>query len=334
LTHFKAPSQKDTEASDPSWRRRLRFGVPAATVLAIASLITATNIPTHSVMGARLHLNHHAKDLLSKEAKTGNGGEAPRGGPATVAQEQYDNLAYPAAAVNPTQQQNAYQSFLSIDRVPGGKKANWQQIGPITPNVPGPVTYTGAPTVNSGRVTSLAISPTCRVGDCKIVLGAAGGGVWIANDALALQPSWRSSSNGIPSNAIGSIAFDPNDPSGQTMYVGTGEPNGSGDSEAGVGLFRSTDGGNSWALVPGSSAVATDRSIGAVAIDPANPNPIFIGTDVARHGSSSENGGRFTPPNAPKVGLYESMDGGATFSLAFSQPSALKAYSIPSSEPT
>ncbi len=42
---------------------------------------------------------------------------------------------------------------------------------------------------------------------------------------------------------------------------------------------------------------------------------------MARHGASAVNGGRFTPPNAPTVGLYESHDGGATFTLAFSVPS-------------
>ncbi len=97
-----------------------------------------------------------------------------------------------------------------------------------------------------------------------------------------------------------------------------------------VGLYKSTDFGKSWTLVPGSVAatapcasgtgscpVAVGRSIGAIAVDPANPNHIFIGTDVARHGSSSVNGGRFTPPGAAQVGLYESTDGGATFSAAF-----------------
>ena len=44
------------------------------------------------------------------------------------------------------------------------------------------------------------------------------------------------------------------------------------------------------------------------------PDHIFIGTDVARHGSSSVNGGRFTPPGSAQVGLYESTDGGASFS--------------------
>src|SRR5205823_4670351 len=40
-----------------------------------------------------------------------------------------------------------------------------------------------------------------------------------------------------------------------------------------------------------------------------------------RHGSSSVNGGRYTPPLAPTVGVYESTNGGATFTLAFSRPS-------------
>jgi hypothetical protein len=94
-------------------------------------------------------------------------------------------------------------------------------------------------------------------------------------------------------------------------------------------LYRSIDFGKSWTLVPGSTAatapctsgagtcsVALGRSIGAIAVDPADANHIFIGTDVARHGSSSVNGGRFTPPGGAKVGLYESTDGGARFSPA------------------
>ncbi len=138
-------------------------------------------------------------------------------------------------------------------------------------------------------------------------------------------------SSGIPSNAIGSIVFDTHDATGNTLYVGTGEPNGSSDSEAGVGLYKSINGGSSWSLVAGSTAntapcasnaasftcpVATGRSIGAIAVDPANASHIFIGTDVARHGSSSVNGGRFTPPGSALVGLYESSDGGNSFAPA------------------
>ena len=43
----------------------------------------------------------------------------------------------------------------------------------------------------------------------------------------------------------------------------------------------------------------------------------LVGTAVARHGSSSVNGGRFTPPGAAKVGLYETRDGGKTWQLRY-----------------
>src|SRR6185503_4317844 len=95
-----------------------------------------------------------------------------------------------------------------------------------------------------------------------------------------------------------------------------GEPNGSGDSEAGLGLFKSTDGGAHWAVVAGSQPVATNRSIGAITVKPGTASTITIGTAVARHGSSSVNGGRRTPPNAPALGVYTSTNGGASFALS------------------
>src|SRR5262249_57104821 len=92
-------------------------------------------------------------------------------------------------------------------------------------------------------------------------------------NALAPQPNWKPSGNGIPSNAIGSLIFDPNDPKGKTLYAGTGEPNGSGDSEAGVGLYKSTDGGKSWTLVAGSTASTAPREAPTVGTCPAAAGP-------------------------------------------------------------
>jgi hypothetical protein len=288
-------------------------------ILAVCAItVAATAMMRSSSARKKPSFNKHAVAAMFPRM----GGEAARegavGGPE---QERYDDRALPNDSIASAQQQGAYTAFLSVAKLPGGKKTNWQEIGPITPNVAGEATYTGRPTTDSGRITALAVSPNCHANDCKIFAGAAGGGIWEADNALAQSPNWHPSGSGIPSNAIGSLIFDPTDASGRTLYAGTGEPNGSGDSEAGVGLFKSTDFGKTWTLVSGSPAVSKDRSIGAIAIDPVNANHIFIGTAVARHGSSSVNGGRFTPPGAPLVGLYESTDGGATFSLAFSQPS-------------
>src|SRR6266404_97846 len=162
--------------------------------------------------------NRHAIDALAKK-----GGEASRAESGGPEQEQYENRALPNVAIASAQQQNAYLAFQSVAKLPGGKKTNWQELGPITPVVPGPSNYTGRTTTDSGRVTALAVSPICVVGNCKIFTGAAGGGVWEADNALDPQPNWHSSSSGLTSNAIGSLIFDPTDSLGKTLYAGTGE---------------------------------------------------------------------------------------------------------------
>src|SRR5206468_2272554 len=153
--------------------------------------------------------------------------------------------------------------------------APWSELGPFTPNVAGPdsqffdpSTGTGPTTQESGRVSALAIDPACAPGDCRMWVAAAGGGVWRTSDALATPVSWTPPPGDLPTDAFGSLYYDA---AHNVLYAGSGEANGSSDSEAGLGLFRSTDGGASWSLVPGSAAVATNRSIGAIAIDPSDP---------------------------------------------------------------
>ena len=253
----------------------------------------------------------HRPPEFSRRAMTTlnrNGEEKSQAG--TLEEQRYDDRAYPQRAITVGQQRASFASFRSLATKPAAKQASWEQVGPIIPNIPAPVTYTGVPTFDSGRITSLAISPTCTVGACTLFVGAAGGGIWKTDNAMSPEPGWHSSGKGLLSNSIGSIIFDPTDPTGKTLYVGTGEPNGSGDSEAGVGLFKSTDLGNTWTLVLGSVAVAAERGIGGIAVDPLNSNHLYIGTTVARHGLSATYGGRFTPPGAPPIGLYESTDGG------------------------
>jgi hypothetical protein len=293
-------------------------------------------------------LANHFKTLIGRNKSSGEG--SPIDG---LAQEAYDNRAYPSTWIAPAQRKNARATanailtganspllsplVLSPAPAPVGP---WIAFGPNGVPASGLVvnesTAGTSPAIFSGRTTAIAVDPNCSLVSCTVFIGAAGGGVWRTTNALAATPSWTQVSDGatgIPSNAIGSLAFD----AGGHLYAGTGEPNGSSDSEAGVGLYETTNAfaaTPTWTLVTGSTAanapcavaspspapttcpVATDRSIGAIAIDPANTNHIFIGTDVARHGSSSVNGGRFAPPGAAQVGLYESTDGGATFTAA------------------
>jgi hypothetical protein len=243
-------------------------------------------------------------------------GESGVNGLRTAAAEQVANRAFPRTYVDDKRATSSRQAFTSITANSAG---TWTPLGPVTPDVAGPASqfavrtshgFDGPATQESGRVTALAVDPACVPGSCRLWIAAAGGGIWRTNDALASHVSWIAPPNDLPTNAFGSLVYDA---AHSTLYAGSGEPNGSGDSEAGLGLFRSTDFGAHWSLVPGSAAVATNRAIGGIAIAPNGA--IYIGTAVARHGSSAVNGGRRTPPNAPTLGVYRSTDGGAHFTL-------------------
>ncbi len=250
--------------------------------------------------------------------KAGKGRESAREILNGAEQEAYSDRAYPFQTINFAQTQAAEKAAEKVESRGPGHPKRWKSVGPDTLNVDTLGTQTfGPPTQWSGRLTAMAVAPSCNSRHCRLYVAAAGGGIWVADNALSRHPDWRQiSDGGIPTNSIGSMLIDPTDPSGKTIYVGTGEPNGSSDSEAGLGLYKSTDRGNHWSLVGGSLAVAKDRAIGAIAIDPNNRNHILIGTAVARHGLSSQSGGRYTPPGAPPVGLYSSLNGGASFTPA------------------
>ncbi len=263
--------------------------------------------------------------------KLDRGKEAERESRSGPSQQRVDERAYPRTFVADADAKAGRAAYTSkpsrlaagdFKRGAAGTRAAaplaaaWQELGPVTPLVPAEVTYTGAPTENSGRTTAMLVSPTCGQPGrgCRLWIGAAGGGVWRTADATAPKPVWQEVNTGLPSLAIGSLTTDPSDPTGNTLYAGTGEPNASSDSEAGLGVFKSTDGGDRWTALTGSQAgVATDRSVASIVVDPTNPRHLWIGTAVARHGTSASNGGRRTPPNAPPLGIYETKDGGSTF---------------------
>ena len=303
----------------------------AAALAALAALAVAV-FAVIAVTGQRErerereHEAFHPKEALL-EHEQGGVREAERASTYLNANE-----AYPRDYVESRRALAARRTYFSTPRSLGRSTyrslradaitTSWQELGPVTPAVPATVSYTHHATLHSGRITAMAMDPNCGQPHkgCRLYVAAAGGGVWRTDDAVADHPVWVPASNGLDTQSFGSIVVDPTDPTGNTVYAGSGEPNGSGDSEAGLGLYKSTDGGGHWALVPGSRPVAIDRSVASIAIDPRNPAHIFIGTGLARHGSAHTNGGRRTPPNAPTLGLYESTDGGNSFSLVFSKP--------------
>ena len=200
--------------------------------------------------------------------------------------EAYTDRAYPGDEIGIAQIQGALAANDKIKKRGAKVSKKWDFIGPDTLNVDRLGTQSFIkPTQWSGRVTALAVDPKCKPQACTLYVGAAGGGLWRSTNALASNPSWQQISDGIPTNAIGSIAVDPNDATGKTIYVGTGEGNASGDSEAGLGLYKTTDGGAHWARVEGSFPVANNRSITWVAIEKGErePHPARHALGRARH---------------------------------------------------
>jgi len=137
-----------------------------------------------------------------------------------------------------------------------------------------------------GRITALAADPNSPG---LIYAGAALGGVFKSTDN---GESWAPVSDEVPSLSVGDIALDPEDP--DVLYLGTGEANSSGDSYAGTGLYRTTDGGLSWEYL----GLPESKHIGKIAIDPNNNQRVF----VACMGSLFSIN--------PERGLYRSNNGG------------------------
>ncbi len=175
----------------------------------------------------------------------------------------------------------------------------------------------------SGRVTSIAVDPTNT--QVAYITGAQGG-VWKTTDGGA---NWTPLTDGLSSLASGYVTIDPNN--NLTLYYGTGELHYCGDCFYGDGLFKSTDGGQTWTKIASTSQVGT--RIAKVLVNPSNSNTIFVASNaglvVSRDGGSSWsvalnvshcNDVEINPSNTNIIyasfygyGVYKSTDGGYTW---------------------
>ena len=188
----------------------------------------------------------------------------------------------------------------------------WVQLGPAP--IPNGQTTTVANPV-SGRITSVAVHPT---NENIVYIGCANGGVYRSMNG---GTSWTQIFTGAQSFAVGALALAPSNPT--ILYVGTGEPQASADSYAGVGLYRIDNADASPSLVgpinpvrsyldassnPQNVAVFNFRAISKILVHPTNPAIIFVSTASAIQSNPSTAAGGGTIPPLGIRGIYRSTN--------------------------
>ncbi|MBE0640545.1 MAG: hypothetical protein IH599_00820, partial [Bacteroidales bacterium] len=152
----------------------------------------------------------------------------------------------------------------------------WQYIGPT--NI-------------SGRATDVeAVSP--HGSNYLIWVGTATGGVWKStNEGTTFIPVF----DDMPTASVGDIAIDPKN--NDVVWVGTGEANIFRSSNAGCGVFKTTDGGDTWKVM----GLENTNTIGRIRINPVNTDIVYV----------AATGHEWTPNE--ERGLYKTTDGGKTW---------------------
>jgi photosystem II stability/assembly factor-like uncharacterized protein len=123
-------------------------------------------------------------------------------------------------------------------------------------------------------------------------IGVNNGGVWKSND---YGVTWKPIFDDQPTGSIGALAVAPSNP--DIIYVGSGEGLQRPDLSTGDGMYKSTDAGKTWKHL----GLRDAQQIGAIIVDPRDPNRLFVAALGHPYGPNEERG------------VFRSTDGGETF---------------------
>lgn len=93
----------------------------------------------------------------------------------------------------------------------------------------------------------------------RVFAGGVGGGIWVTNNFDDPNPSWTPVNDFLQNIAITFLAQDPTNHS--HIYAGTGEGWRNADRITGIGIFKSTDGGQTFNLLPSTSSFNTTQKL-------------------------------------------------------------------------
>jgi len=145
------------------------------------------------------------------------------------------------------------------------------------------------PAVMGGRIDDVAVVESRP---STFYVAAASAGLWrTVNNGTTFEPVFDAQD----ASSIGDVAIAPSDPG--TLYVGTGEPNNRQSSSWGKGVYRTRDGGKTWANV----GLEDTLHIGRIVVHPTNPEVAYVAAL-----------GHLWGPNKER-GLFKTTDGGKTW---------------------
>ena len=181
-----------------------------------------------------------------------------------------------STATGPALRLDGYQQHATLVERSPYKSLTWRFLGPT--NI-------------SGRCTDIAVvSP--RGKQYTIYVATASGGVWKTdNEATTWEPIFDHG----PSTAIGDVTVAPSDPA--IVWVGTGEANIYRSSQAGIGVYKSMDGGKSWTHM----GLADTGTIPRIVVHPTDPNVVYVAASGHEWTTNAERG------------VYKTTDGGRTW---------------------
>ena len=117
----------------------------------------------------------------------------------------------------------------------------------------------------SGRISAIA-GKREPSGKITLFVGAASGGVWKSDDS---GTRYRPVFDEQPVQSIGAIALDPKN--SKNVWVGTGESWTRNSVSIGNGIYKSTDGGETWT----HSGLEKSERIAKIAVSPNNSDTVF-----------------------------------------------------------
>src|SRR5262245_53995637 len=141
-----------------------------------------------------------------------------------------------------------------------------------------------------GRVTTVTGVPSQPK---TFYMGVASGGLFRTTDGGA---TWVAITDGkVPLGSTGCVAVADSDPN--VIYLGTGSDDVRSNVSTGRGMYKSTDGGETWKFM----GLYNAGQIGGVRIHPTNPNIVWVSAQGDTFKSNSERG------------IFKTTDGGQTW---------------------